>query len=51
MSVSLLLHIDWEGDQPVGSVALRGGSAAPVPFRGWLELAAAVQRLSPQGTS
>ncbi len=23
MSVSLLLHIDWHGDQPVGTVALR----------------------------
>ena len=48
MSVSLLLHIDWHGDQPVGTVALRGGSAGPVPFRGWLELAAAVHRLAPQ---
>ncbi len=46
MSVSLLLSIDWEGDQPVGTVALRGGSADPLPFRGWLELAAAVERLT-----
>jgi hypothetical protein len=46
MSTSLLLHVDWEGDQPVGTVALRGGSAGPLPFRGWLELAAAVHRLT-----
>jgi hypothetical protein len=47
MSMSLLLRIDWDGDQPVGTVALNGGSAGPVPFRGWLELAAAVHRLAP----
>ena len=46
MNVSLLLHIDWEGDQPVGTVALRGGPVRPLSFRGWLELAAAVQRLT-----
>ena len=46
MSVSLLLHIEWEGDQPVGTVALRGGSEGPLSFRGWLELAAAVHRLT-----
>lgn len=46
MSMSLLLRIDWVDDQPVGTVAVRGSSAGPLPFRGWLELAAAVHRLT-----
>jgi hypothetical protein len=51
VTVSLLLDLRWEHDQPVGTVALRDGAAAPLAFRGWLELAAAVEALTPRGAS
>jgi hypothetical protein len=41
----LLLELDTTGNLIAGRVAVVGESADAIPFRGWLTLAAALQRL------